>query len=290
MEFKAVDRRLEGKTLLRQCQLTELYLLDVFVEICEQHHLLYFLNYGTLLGAMRHQGFIPWDDDIDVGMPWDDYQKFLKIAPKELPGQLLLQTPQRFPGVEAPFAKLRDTQSFFCEVHTNIVLPCGIYIDIFPMVKFPRLSKENSIHLTNACATSWQSARIHRTLPHGSVLGIWNSGIKAFVWQTINMVSILLVKTLNLLCSSVWKVHPNFGLVPYQGFNEEVVFPLKKHTFEGKEYLIPNDPDAVLTQYYGDWRTPPPPEKQVWHHHSIICPTQAPDAPWATKYTDSKTR
>lgn len=283
MTFSAVDRRLEGKTILRQCQLTELYLLDVFVEICDKHNLQYFLNYGTLLGAMRHQGFIPWDDDIDVGMPWKDYRKFLKIAPMELSGQFLLQTPQRYPGVEAPFTKLRDTQSFFCEVHTQVSLPCGIYIDIFPMIKFPKLSRSKSVFLTNICATAWQSARIHRTLPHGSVLGIWVSGIKAFVWTAIYMVSFLLIKALKLICPCIWKVHPSFGLVPYQGFPNQTLFPLRKQLFEGKEYAIPNDPDAVLTQYYGDWRTPPPPEKRVWHHHSIVCPTQAPDAPWTTK-------
>ena len=69
---------------LRQLQLAEHKMLCDFAKICDKHNLTYFLDFGTLLGAVRHQGFIPWDDDVDVTMPLEDYKKFLKIAQEEL--------------------------------------------------------------------------------------------------------------------------------------------------------------------------------------------------------------
>ena len=74
----------------REMQTAELKILDSFLDICEKHRLRYYLNAGTLLGAVRHQGFIPWDDDIDVCMPRPDYERFLETAAKELAGRLRL--------------------------------------------------------------------------------------------------------------------------------------------------------------------------------------------------------
>ena len=79
------DRRKEGETILRQAQLVQLHLLYVLDAICKKYNLRYFLCGGTLLGAIRHHGFIPWDDDLDVTLPEEDYWKFLEIAPEELP-------------------------------------------------------------------------------------------------------------------------------------------------------------------------------------------------------------
>lgn len=69
---------------LRACQLKQLSILEEMDRICQKHHLTYWLDGGTLLGAVRHGGFIPWDDDIDIGMPLADMQKFIEVAPDEL--------------------------------------------------------------------------------------------------------------------------------------------------------------------------------------------------------------
>ena len=69
---------------LRKLQLIEIELLDEYVRICDKYDLTYYINYGTLLGAVRHKGFIPWDDDLDVVMPCKDYEKFCQIADKEI--------------------------------------------------------------------------------------------------------------------------------------------------------------------------------------------------------------
>ena len=75
----------EDNSSLRKLQLIELENMRIFSEICEKHHLRYYLVGGTMLGAIRHQGFIPWDDDMDVGMPRPDYERFLEIVRSELP-------------------------------------------------------------------------------------------------------------------------------------------------------------------------------------------------------------
>ena len=83
---------------LRQLQLVELEILNEFVRICDEYKLQYFLVGGTLLGAVRHQGFIPWDDDIDVAMPRQDYDSFAEICAKELKRQYFYQSADTDPN------------------------------------------------------------------------------------------------------------------------------------------------------------------------------------------------
>lgn len=285
MDRKVVDRRMEGATALRQCQLTQLYLLEVFADICDRHNLRYFLDAGTLIGALRHKGFIPWDDDLDVGMPERDYKKFIAIAEKELPDGVLLQTPKKYPGAAVPYAKLRDRHSFYCEESTVVELPCGIFMDIFPFVKYPRLPLPVIGTIGKWCYYSWVSERAHRTRLNGSILGVFASGFKALAWRLIYLSAKLVFRILTLCSKTVLKYSPEIGWWDYPGFDESIIFPLVKRDFEGGMFYTPNDSDKFLTIRYGDWRTPPP-EGSRRTHHSIICPTQAPEVAWAMKYQE----
>lgn len=96
-----------GDITLRKLQLLELKVLLEFKRICEKHQIQYFLMWGTLLGAVRHQGFIPWDDDIDVGMLRSEYVKFLAICNEELSQDFFLQTFESDKTYVNSFAKLR---------------------------------------------------------------------------------------------------------------------------------------------------------------------------------------
>lgn len=100
---------------LRTCQLKQLAILEEVDRICRKHKINYWLDGGTLLGAVRHGGFIPWDDDIDLGMLLPDLQRFIKIAPGELSESLFLQTPESDPLNKEPIIKIRDLNSLYIE-------------------------------------------------------------------------------------------------------------------------------------------------------------------------------
>jgi lipopolysaccharide cholinephosphotransferase len=120
---------------LKQCELS---MLKCFISICQKLNLKYFLVGGTLLGAVRHQGFIPWDDDIDVGMLRKDYEVFLKEAGKLLPEYYFLQTSNTDPEFPHNFAKIRDSRTTFIETTTKKYnINHGVFIDIFPFDFYP---------------------------------------------------------------------------------------------------------------------------------------------------------
>lgn len=118
----------------------EINILKRFISICENNGLKWCMIAGSLLGTVRHQGFIPWDDDIDVAMPRVDYDKFLEIASKELPEFLFLQTALSDPGRGIGYAQLRDCRTSAIDVRyidENNKYNQGIFIDIFPLDSVP---------------------------------------------------------------------------------------------------------------------------------------------------------
>lgn len=111
----------------------ELNILKEVKRICEKHNIKYFAEGGTLLGAARHGGFIPWDDDIDVAMLRDDYNKFIEIAQSELPEHLFIQNSKTDirPNL---FTKIRDSRTTWIPKGNDLKLKnYGIFIDIFPL-------------------------------------------------------------------------------------------------------------------------------------------------------------
>lgn len=123
---------MDGK--LRQLQLTELELLDEFVRVCEKHGLQYYLIGGTLLGAVRHRGFIPWDDDVDVAMPREDYDRFAQLCAGELAPRYFYQCPGTDPHYFLTYAKLRKNGTeVYEERFRGSKFHKGVFIDIFPL-------------------------------------------------------------------------------------------------------------------------------------------------------------
>lgn len=117
----------------------ELEIFRHFIEICNENSLRYFVVGGTALGAVRHKGFIPWDDDIDVALPRGDYEKFLIAAQKSLPSNMFLQTYITDKNYPNPFAKLRQSDTAFIEKSTSkIKMNHGVYVDIFPLDGYSR--------------------------------------------------------------------------------------------------------------------------------------------------------
>ena len=123
---------------LHTLQQIELEILREFIRVCEKLGLDYFADGGTALGAVRHQGFIPWDDDVDVGMTRENYQVFLKEAPALLPATISLHSPYNDPRNPCYYSKLRYNGTKFVDYSTHrLDINKGIYIDIFPFDEVP---------------------------------------------------------------------------------------------------------------------------------------------------------
>ncbi|HEY9551187.1 MAG TPA: LicD family protein, partial [Prevotella sp.] len=128
---------------LRACQLKQLAILEEIDRICKRHGIEYWLDGGTLLGAVRHGGFIPWDDDIDIAMTLEDCRHFEAVAQDELPPHLFLQTRRTDPNVPQSMPKIRDLRSLYIESADTFEAEYskGIFVDIFPFVDYPDLPR-----------------------------------------------------------------------------------------------------------------------------------------------------
>jgi len=288
MEFKAKDRRLEGDTPLRQCQLVQVYILDVLDEICARHNLRYFIDFGTLLGAYRHNGFIPWDDDLDITMPWPDYCQFVNICKAELPNNLIIDDPDKIPGLYIPTLRIRDRYSFFGELEMKIKRPCGISVDVFPLVKVPNLSRKWLFWFSWKLVVSLSSERIHLQSAHLNPIEMMFASAKALVWCIIFHIIKMVYYSLRLFKGSVWQHKPGHATEAIAATDDDL-FPLAKHVFEGREYYVPRRAEKILEMEFGNWRELPPEEKRQGHHTNFIFPTLAPlMADWALPYPNTK--
>lgn len=261
------DRRRDGDTVLRQCQLVELHLLYVLDEVCRRAGLQYFLTGGTLIGAMRHGGFIPWDDDIDVAMLRKDYKKFLSVARDLLPADVILQTPETLPGTRRAFSKLRDVDSFALEPSDEVPTssPMGLSLDVFPMDSCP-----------------WGGAFIHRVssrvvrfLEAREALSLrkcLRGGVKAVFWSLVGCALGLAKRMVRFFWCVVRMVSPRSAIcmpieTPWirEKYRKEEVFPLQRMAFEDGMFPVPADPVRCLERAYGDWQTPPPENHRFSH-------------------------
>jgi lipopolysaccharide cholinephosphotransferase len=261
------DLRPQGETDLRSCQLVMLRILKIFDKVCREADLRYWLDSGTLLGAVRHGGFIPWDDDVDVKMPIEDYRRFLKLAPDALPYDIFLQTKETDPAHPVSWAKLRDRFSFMDDPGGPFEYSQGIPIDIFPAVYITRrrhrLRKLYALLPPYNLEPDWPRRGYswkHKLYTGGFALA-----------QTVLRPIVRLrpiAAALNAFGDKGDKVWTNDYPIEWmrEAFPDEVVFPLKKIRFEDAEFLCPADPTRYLEIMYGpDYMRPPPEAKRAAH-------------------------
>ncbi len=252
-------------------------LLDIlkwFDSFCRENDLQYFLLGGSMLGAARHKGFIPWDDDIDVGMPREDYER-LALLLKDKKGKYMLETPD----TEAkdyfyPFSKIYDTSTTLIE-NTKHKIKRGIYLDVFALDGIgnsPEESKKNYKKISfyyNLLLTRAGGVRSGRSFYKNLSVIL----MRIIPECALNTKGIL--KRLMLLCKEhsykdclwvgnlmgAWRLKE---LVPKEVIGEPI-----DYEFEGMTVKGVADADRYLTYLYGNWRAFPPKEKQVSHHDYI---------------------
>ena len=257
--------------LLRKLQLTEVEILDEIVRICDKHDLQYFLIGGTLLGAVRHQGFIPWDDDLDIAMPRKDYNKFKKICKTEVDSKFYLHSIDFDDKYWVSFVKMRKKDTLFePEQDATIDSPYkGVYVDIFPL---DNASKELGLFQTlrvKMCKglTSFQYRRRNATMI---------TKTPTVIKLLSPILGLFSIKTLSKFNDSLMAFNKNDN-APYfinigsfinykkQTMPKEKYLPSTEVLFEGKYYSAPKDYDYVLHRLYGDYMQLPLENKRKTH-------------------------
>ena len=272
MIVQVKDTRDVGETDLKKAQLVMLRLLSVVDAICKVEDLKYWLDCGSLLGAVRHEGFIPWDDDLDIAMHRDDYNKFLEIAGKYLPGDVFLQTPKTDRKYSMGYAKLRDKYSTYLEPgekEDGNSYHKGIFLDIFPMDLINSRCKKLFFWTKLATNGRFYSRLpkstyiMQKTLYYSLKLIVGKKGLRNIQRRVYQK---CLDKKQELdLCT--------YGLeIPIKHFlKKEEVFPLSEIEFEGKSYPCPHNPEYYLSVLYENYSDLPPENKRQ-RHAILIAP------------------
>ena len=248
-------------SLLRRQQNRMMELLLAFDAICKKHDISYWLIGGTLIGAARHQGFIPWDDDMDVQMLREDYLKILKILPQELDETMALQCRNTDENYFFQYAKLRDRRSVLGENngYDRIFKERGIYIDIFPIDKHPKWMQRLSVHTIGHVYKI-----LKRTdLPERKVIG------KVMRWVGLN--ERIIYPVLRGFAKLTGGVYLDGLGVPFVVERHlEDIFPLGHLEFEGYQMPVPHDYDKVLRDQYGDYMQLPDLAKVNLHVEKLM--------------------
>ena len=252
--------------------------LRQFIAICKDNHLTYFCCGGTAIGAVRHQGMIPWDDDVDVFMPRPDYDRFVQIASKQLPEGLELVTPNSKSDYPLFFVKLCDARTTLQEEQD---VPCvyGLYIDIFPIDGAP-----DDIEAARAMERQFTKTKhkLEAISTHVSFVNYLSLLKTPKEWGRFAR------KTIGFFFRNWYRKHllqqmtdisyrysyESASLVAvYCGsYGPKEVFPkawlegTTSFPYEGMEVDLPIGYDNYLRQYYGDYMQLPPVEKRISHH------------------------
>lgn len=258
---------------LQKLHQIELSILDEIIRICELNHLTYFSVGGTTLGAIRHNGFIPWDDDIDIGMLRDDYEQFLKIAPTQLKSGYVLQHFSTEKNMPTYFAKVRKDGTEFVENYfKDLKMHHGVFLDIMPFDYIPedmehrrkyRRSAQfwGQLYISKTLKTTCSTVPVkHRTLANIS------RGILHILLMPVskNWLFNKLDHILSQYNHSGSRMVSSRGIPAFECMEKDIL-PVRKHKFETMEICIPTNADKVLTTQYGDYMQFPPEDQRVSH-------------------------
>ena len=247
----------------------ELGLLLKFDQICQQHGLTYYLCGGTLLGAIRHKGFIPWDDDIDVLMPRGDFEKLLELEKMQDSTEIEQIVSWKSGKSIYPFIKLINTNTVLKEKYLSEEFTTGVWIDIFPFDGMPDDDR--------LIAKKFKKIKFYKTI----LLTAYSEQGTGASWiaTAVKMILIPLCKHINTtrLCDKLNTISKEYPIEdsPYVGgflwgYGPQEKMPRTflesvEVEFEGHKFPAPKCWDYYLTQLYGDYMKLPPEEKRVFH-------------------------
>ena len=262
--------RYQEVTDISEIQQMELGIMEYIHEVCQKIGVKYFLAYGSLIGAVRHKGFIPWDDDMDICMLREDYEKlqdYLIANPDE---RYEVMSHKNNLNYVYPFMKVQDNHTYLLEEDVRIDSNMGIYVDIFPVDgyeddadfknKMTKLIKKRQLSCYTFKGITNTKSLLNSLIRYISVVIFYFTNTNKYVEQIDELaksravadyeqVDYLIYKDMN---KPVWK----------REWLEQVIVG----TFEGKEFMIPKHYHEILTSDYGDYMQLPPLEQRVSHH------------------------
>ena len=247
-------------SLLRRHQLRMLEMLKFIDRVCKEHDIKYWLCSGTLLGAVRHGGFIPWDDDVDIEMLREDYKKFVEVMKKESQTDYVLQTHETDKNYFAPYGKLRDLHSLIKEQNTNDLYYKyqGCYIDVFV------IEPSSSRFLCRLAGMIWYRILSRMNNKFGKFRHMYYSMAYSFVYNIVFPILRLFSK-----CGANGQYRLTLGSCFYKPRNIDDIFPLSSLDFEGICLSVPCKYDNYLRKIYGDYMKLPDLDKLVSHNTKV---------------------
>ena len=243
---------------LRKLQKALLDIVKDIDRVCREHEIEYFLDSGSCLGAVRHSGFIPWDDDMDLGMRRADYDKFLQIAPSALGDDYVVAHPGNDSRLAGMFAKVWKRGTVFATEETiEAGVPQGIFVDVFPYDVVDGDQGAAAKQL-GACRT-WQSISY---LYHAKTITVPDKGVKGAIREKFESAAL----------SGAANPGGHYAPMAYTAFGpfpEEVLFPTTTCFFEGVELPVPGKYEQYLESAYGQTWTELPPEEDRRNHAPV---------------------
>ncbi len=266
------------KEEIEAIQNIELKSLDVLSEVCQKLDISFFLYGGSLLGAVKYGGFVPWDDDLDIALVRKDYDKLIAEGAALLPDGYELQEPRLNKKTPFPYAKLRKTDTVMVEyMYRNIKINHGVYFDIYPIDNLPDDEEE-------LIKNQKEILRLTRLLQRRQTSSLFSPGRG---WHTVIRKCFMLAKSLCIrLIPHRYVVNKmNSVMTKYNGVDTkrqgnyffsqpknyfDGIFPPIEVEFENRKMLIPKGYEVNLKNRYGDIRKDPPEEKRIGHRPYVL--------------------
>lgn len=273
----------EQRMELKDVQKEALKILLSFVRVCDENNLIYYISGGTYLGAVRHHGFIPWDDDVDVAMPRKDYNKFLEIAEKELPEGYTINHFTRNKKSMYYVPKIENSKIKLLSRIAREEKEVDLWIDVFPLDGLPDnkfIRKLHCLHLL-ILRGEYKLSFFDQLVNYRNTDRPWYENAVISVAKKIDLgklfdsykIMLKLDKTL-----SKYDFYESTDIMNFMGsykfrsiMNREKIYAEGSYyDFEGYQFHAPKDYDTYLKQIYGDYMKLPPEEKRNWHQTEVI--------------------
>lgn len=258
-----------GNYDIRTLQLHILNILSSVDQVCREHNLKYYIVDGTMLGAIRHKGFIPWDDDIDIGMPRKDYDLLVQNAKNWLPEPYELVCGENNSDYPLPFAKVQDTHTTLVD-RVSFMYTGGVYIDVFPLDGVPKRKIRQQLHLRRYLYCKKLLYFMSRDpYKHGKGISSWLTKIIQNTF-TISQVQALVNRVQKKYSYEQSEYCINYDDGAKSIMPKRILGTPTPVLFEGKTFMGVEHYDEYLTRIYGNYMEIPPQEKRIQHNFHYI--------------------